>query len=344
MTCYHPLLRVEMIGKTNKAKDGHLYHPAIIIPADKENELLERHKNFSPHYKKTVIPCRKCIGCKLDYSRDWANRGYLESKKYKNNYFITLTYDDDHLPMDEEITTSQGVTYTKTDDWKGNLRPEHLKKFIHNIRQYYYRKNGKTGIKYIACGEYGSKNERPHYHIIFFDCPFETEEMYNARLIDQEYYWQNKIIEKYWERGLSNVSVANWNTIAYVCRYITKKLYGNNAEDTRAQKGQIAEFIRVSKGIGKEYWEENKEKILETDSITIRNNKGVHTTKPPRYFNRLLKKENPEIYETIKVKREKQNNNMQKVRDSQHTYGRLNELENEERSKTIQAGTLKRDI
>lgn len=344
LTCYHPKLRIEMIGKTEKAEDGHLYHPAIIIPADKESELLEKYKDFHANYRKQIIPCRNCIGCRLDYSREWANRGYLESKKSEDNYFITLTYDEEHLPIDESITTSEGKTYTRSEEWKGNLRPEHLKKFIHDIRQYFYRKNKKQRIKYLACGEYGTENKRPHYHIILFDCPFTPNDMYNPRIIDKEIYYQNRIIEKYWKRGLSNVTVASWNTIAYVARYVTKKQYGHNAEDERAQKGQIAEFIRVSNGIGKEYWEQNKEKILKTDSITIKNGKGVHTTKPPRYFYRLLQKENREAYEDIKKRREQQNDNTQKARDRTHTYGRLGELENQERTKIPQAGTLRRDL
>lgn len=345
MTCYSPKLRVEMIGKWEKAADGHLYHPAQIIPCDNQQELLENVKKFNANYKKTVIPCRKCIGCRIDYSRDWANRGYLESKKSPNsNYFVTLTYDDEHLPKKDEITTSKGITYKNDGTWNGCLEPKHLKKFIHDIRQHYYRKNGYKGIKYLACGEYGTENGRPHYHVILFNCPLDADDFYAPRLIDGEYYHQNKLIEKYWKRGISNVGTATWNTIAYVARYVTKKLYGDNAEDSRAQKGQIAEFIRVSNGIGRDYWEENKEKILQTDSITIRNAKGIHQTKPPRYFTRLLKAQNPEVYEELKAKRERDNEMMQKAKDTQHSYGRFDELQNQRRSKEIQAGTLKRTL
>lgn len=344
MACYHPKLRIEMIGKWEKAQDGHLYHPAIIIPADKENETLEKITDWSANYKKTIIPCRKCIGCKLDYSRDWANRGYLESKKSDNNHFITLTYNDENLPMLDEITTENGITYTKTDDWKGVLVPDHLTKFIHDIRQYFYRKNGLKNTKYLACGEYGTENGRPHYHIIFFGLPLNAEDFYNTKIIDKNYFSQHKLIEKYWDRGFSYVSTATWNTIAYVSRYVTKKLYGNNADDERAQKGQIPEFIRMSKGIAKEYWEKNKDSILKTDSITIRNAKGVHQTKPPRYFYRLLEKEDREMYQEIKNRHIEQNKHAQKVKDTQHTYGRLGELENQERTKQTQAGTLKRTL
>lgn len=333
-----------MIGKWEKAQDGHLYHPAIIIPADKENERLEEIKKFSPNYNKTIIPCRKCIGCRLDYSRDWANRGYLESLKSDHNYFITLTYDDKHLPIDDKITTSKGVTYERTEDWKGNLQPKRLTKFIHDLRQWARRELNHTGIKYLACGEYGETNQRPHYHIIIFNCPIPSDTFYEPRIIDHEYFWRNKIIERYWEDGISNISIANWSTIAYVSRYVTKKLYGNNAEDIRAQKGQIAEFIRVSNGIGKDYWKENKEKILQTDSITIKNHAGVHTTKPPKYFTRLLKTENSEKYEDIKIKRERENFMGQQAKNQMHTYGQLEQLEIMERTKATNTTMLKRTL
>lgn len=345
MTCYHPKIRIEMIGKTEKAADGHIYHPAIIVPAEKEGETLEKYSLFAANYKKTIIPCRTCIGCKLDYSREWANRGYLESKYSDHNYFVTLTYDDDHLPMLEKITTKDSKTYKRTEEWKGVLEPNHLKGFIHDIRQYFDRQKNHQGIKYIACGEYGTEKERPHYHIVLFNCPLETEGFYNSRLNrDHDYLWQHKTIERFWRLGISNVGLATWNTIAYVSRYVTKKLYGHNAEDERAQKGQIPEFIRVSKGIGKKFWEENKESILSTDTITIRNGSGVHQSKPPRYFNRLLKAENSEIYEAIKEKREHDNKHAKAVKNQCHTYGQLEELENQERTKTIKAGTLKRNI
>lgn len=345
MTCYHPKYRIEVTGKWEKAQDGHLYHPAIIVPADNVNERLEEYDKFNLNYNKTIIPCRKCIGCRLDYSRDWANRGYLEAKTNPNhNYFITLTYDDEHLPIDEKITTKEGKTYERNETWKGNLKPERLSKFIHDIRQYFERNYTHKSIKYIACGEYGEQNERPHYHIILFNCPFPIDTFYNTKIIDKQYFSQNKIIERYWKDGISNISTANWSTIAYVCRYVTKKLYGNNADDERAKKGQIAEFIRVSKGIGKKYWDENKETILETDSITIQNGSGVHTTKPPKYYTRLLKKENPKMYENLKTKREIQNKNMQKTKDLTHTYGRLGELENQEKTKITKSTILKRTL
>lgn len=60
---------------------------------------------------KVAIPCKHCIGCHLDYARDWANRLLIELKDMKCGIFLTLTYDNDHLPR-----TKDGVpTLSKRD-------------------------------------------------------------------------------------------------------------------------------------------------------------------------------------------------------------------------------------
>lgn len=45
------------------------------------------------------IPCGQCLTCKLGKAQAWATRCYHESQLYKENSFITLTYDDEHLPL-----------------------------------------------------------------------------------------------------------------------------------------------------------------------------------------------------------------------------------------------------
>lgn len=324
MACYHPLLRVENIDKTETAQDGHKYHPAIITKPD---DLHERLENLGWHarYKKTIIPCKKCIGCRLDYSRQWANRGYIESLKSDHNYFITLTYDDEHI------------------DEKGNLQPEDLSKFIKDIRNDFQNKLSHKGIKYLACGEYGDKNNRPHYHIILFNTPFPTDTFYEPRTIDGEYYYRNKMIERRWKNGISNITTANWHTIAYVARYVVKKRYGKESSYYE-ENGIIPEFIRMSKGIGLEYWENNKDKIIKQDAITIKTKKLAQNVKPPNYYMQKLKKENEKLYNEIKSKREQKNNHFQKLKDSTNSYGRLERLEIEERSKLRQSKMLQREL
>ena len=39
-----------------------------------------------------LLSCGKCIGCRLEYSRQWAVRMYHESQLHDLNCFLTLTY------------------------------------------------------------------------------------------------------------------------------------------------------------------------------------------------------------------------------------------------------------
>ena len=118
----------------------------------------ERPDPLPAGYEPINLPCRQCIGCKLERSRVWGARCMHEACMHLANCWITLTYDDDWLP------------YGRT------LVPEHLQKFFKRLR----RRIEPQQIKYYACGEYGSQCEdhriencpmcgplqRPHYHAV----------------------------------------------------------------------------------------------------------------------------------------------------------------------------------
>ena len=252
MPCYSPMIRIEDTKKWIKAQDGHLYHPARIQSAstlygDRLEDVDKRNKDLKEimgsSYKYTTIPCGNCIGCRLDYSREWANRGYLEAKCWDQNWFVTLTYDEDHITILEETMDDEGITFTNEGDWNGTLVPKDLTAFMKSLRQIMKREYQEDGIRFMACGEYGETGERPHYHIILFNCNLPMESFYNPRLINNETYFQNKIIERAWgNKGISNISEASWNNIAYTARYITKKINGKGSGSLYAEKGQRRSF------------------------------------------------------------------------------------------------------
>ena len=82
-----------------------------------------------------LLPCGKCLSCQIDKSKEWATRGFHESQCHSENSFITLTYDEEHLPE------------------HGTLDKQDLKNFIKLLR---YR-IAPLKIKYLAAGEYGSE-------------------------------------------------------------------------------------------------------------------------------------------------------------------------------------------
>lgn len=349
------MIRIEDTLKWETAKDGHKYHPAKIHKLEDDirtnrgaSYLLNLYKDTSDYrYKHQIIPCGQCIGCRLDYSRNWANRGSLETKEHLENFWITLTYDDEHLPKVEEMITSDDFVFTETDEieWKGCLFPKDLKNFIDYLRKIVKKETGHTGIRFIASGEYGERGRRPHFHIILFNCPLPVESFYESRIDwKKDTYWKSDIIDKAWGKGIAEVGEVNWETIAYTCRYITKKINGKDSEYVYAAKGQIKEFLRTSRmpGIARNYYEDNKIEIYKQDKIPIIEKKGLRWEKPPKYFDRLMETENPELMEEVKENRKKAMLNALEIKAQTTSLNIWDQLQVEREYKEDCTKTLKR--
>lgn len=93
--------------------------------------------------------CGHCEPCRANRSREWAGRILLEATTYEQNVFLTLTYNDDHLPPD------------------GSLRPKDLQDWVHRLRKALKH----SRLRFYAVGEYGSQTDRPHYHAVLFNAP-----------------------------------------------------------------------------------------------------------------------------------------------------------------------------
>lgn len=367
MQCYKPLIRREDTYKWKTAKDGHKFHDFTVFSSDRLEDYLKNHP--LGRYRYDQIPCGRCIGCRLDKSRDWANRGYLEASMYPDkNWFVTLTYDDKFLTTPESITTTNDITYTELDEleWKGTLVPAELKQFMKNFRQIMKREYNQDGIRFMACGEYGEEGRRPHYHLIIFNADLPSETFYAPHVnFQKNTSWKNTIIERAWGRddkkhkeakGICDISEANWNNIAYTARYITKKQYGKEAEDFYAAQGEEIEFFRTSNGggikdpknnpggIGKPYYDLHKEEIYKIDKILIRNKKGSHWVTPPKYFDDLYERECPEAFEEIKKRRRKKAAEQALMKAETTSLTMWEQLQIEQATKEDAALALKRNL
>ena len=107
------------------------------------NQVLEQYKDM-PFVQ---VPCGLCLECRIQHARQWADRCVLEAKNYKDNYFVTLTYDDDFLPN------------------HNSLEPRDLQLFLKRLRKTFPH----TKIRFLASGEYGDSSFRPHYHLILLN-------------------------------------------------------------------------------------------------------------------------------------------------------------------------------
>ena len=156
----------------------------------------------------TVIPCGRCIGCRINRSREWAIRCHFEASQHAQNSFITLTYDPDHLP------------------YHGSIDIQHLQIFIRRLRDLIKP----TPISYFACAEYGTDPQqptglgRPHFHAILFGYQFpDIKPITNQRFSSEQ-------LTATWGMGITDVGNVTMQSAGYVARYCQKKINGDMAE------------------------------------------------------------------------------------------------------------------
>lgn len=237
-------------------------------------------------YEVTQVPCGNCIGCRLDYSRQWANRCYLESLGSNNSYFITLTYDEKNLPIGKNGNPT--------------LLKDEISNFMKDLRAYYKYHFNLDNVRFFACGEYGDSSLRPHYHLIIFNLPIydltedfiyeEDGKTYVTKHVENgNIYYYSDIIRNIWKKGNILIGQATWQSMAYVARYVTKKIKGKEA-NVYAALGVEPEYVRMSRrpGIGEKYFREHYKEIYENDNIIINNGKDSYAVQPPRYFDKLV--------------------------------------------------------
>lgn len=171
-----------------------------------------------------IVPCGKCETCKKNRAHEWAVRLEQELEYHQSATFITLTYNDQNVP----VSDSGLLTLRKTD----------LQKFFKR-----FRKNTKTKIKYYACGEYGSKTQRPHYHAIIFGWQPEPTELLEVT----KKTYSCKVLEDIWSFGNVQVGSVTSQSIHYVSGYIIKSINKKEVGDRQR------EFLLSSQGLGLQY-------------------------------------------------------------------------------------------
>ena len=248
MDCLNPMLAVKsgdhfrFIGSANKFKND-----KVLFDASGESRFI-------------VLPCGQCMACRLNKSREWATRCVLEAKMHDENCFITLTYDDEHLPKDY------------------GLQKQDFTNFIKRLR-----KNTGSKIRYFAAGEYGDLYSRPHYHACIFGWKPSDLVLYSVRN-GVNLYMSETILKAWQYQGFVTVGDVTFESAAYVARYVTKKITGSQAEDH--YQGRQPEYTVMSRrpGIAASFFEKYSTDIYGKDFIVIRDQIKC---KPPRYFDRI---------------------------------------------------------
>ena len=149
--------------------------------------------------KSIRVPCRSCVECVIGYSNQWATRVAAEASCHRENCFITLTYNDENLPKDNQVAVREVQLFLKR-----------LRKSL-----------GKKRIRYFACGEYGEKGGRPHYHVIIFGHSFSDR--YFLKFDNRKNpIYRSPSLEKLWTKGFSSVGEVNRDSARYAAKYMQK--------------------------------------------------------------------------------------------------------------------------
>lgn len=265
MPCYHPISAWQLLNvKTANGK------PTI--------SFKNPYARPTPDRVGIQVPCGQCIGCRLERSRQWAIRCVHEAYGHENNAFITLTYAPENLPPGGSLPNYEGGDF--------QLFMKRLRKAVSPIK-----------IRFFSCGEYGEKNERPHYHACIFGYDFPDKILYTIR--DECRLYRSPMLEKIWSLGFATVGDVTFESAAYVARYITKKITGGLAE-THYQ-GKNPEYTTMSRrpGIGKAWYDEFKGDVYPSDQVVLRGK----IMRPPRFYDKKYDVDNPEEMTKLKDKR-----------------------------------------
>lgn len=206
---------------------------------------------------------------------------------HEESCFITLTMDDKYLASRENPFS---------------LDRSEFQRFMKRLRKRYGKK-----IRYFHCGEYGEKNNRPHYHAIIFGMDFEDKELFQVR--DEIKLYTSEILAELWPYGFVTLGQVTFESAAYVARYVTKKVTGEKAEkhyirwDPLTGEGTPIEqeYATMSRkpGIGKSWLDKYKTDVYPHDYVVI----NKHKIRPPRFYDNQLSEQE---LEKLKLKRQEE--------------------------------------
>lgn len=196
-----------------------------------------------------IIPCGHCIACRINKREEWCTRICHETAFASSACFITLTYDEEHVPWME--------------DEDGNMYREPFKKdiqdFIKRLRYHFG-----TGIRFFIGSEHGPSTERPHYHGFLWNLPKDALN------------W--RVLEPIWGNGSVTVGEFTKKRANYAAKYYVER---------EEFEGHLRDFSLMSRkpGIGRQYADRNAKRLNQYDVTTVtREGKAVPV---PRYYKKL---------------------------------------------------------
>jgi len=202
-----------------------------------------------------------------------------EASQWEDNVFVTLTYDEEHLPDDQGLDVSE------------------FQRFAKRLRK---ARPGRT-VRYFHCGEYGEQGLRPHYHALLFNVDFPDRVPWRSDT------FRSAELERLWPLGNSEFGAVTFESAAYVARYTLKKLTGQAAIEgyrrfnrrTGEECTVAPEYATMSRGVGRSWLEQYADDVYPLDRVISRGREA----KPPRFYDKQLQEVDPVLAAQVRVMR-----------------------------------------
>ena len=202
--------------------------------------------------------------------------------------FLTMTYSEEACPV--------------------GLRYRDFQLFMKRLR----RARGGAPVRFYMCGEYGEATARPHYHAALFGEDFSADRYAWRDFGSGQVAYRSELLERLWPYGASSIGELTRLSAAYIARYVMKKVTGPLAKEyykaVDLSTGEVRpvspEFTRMSlkPGIGASWFERYHSDVFPHDRVVTRG----QPAKPPRYYDQLLERRDPFMFQAVKWRREEE--------------------------------------
>lgn len=215
-------------------------------------------------FSSTKVPCGKCLACLSNKRKMWRFRLEQELKGSISAFFVTLTYDDDHLYFNDA-----GVPSVSKRDIQLFLK--RLRKFV------------RASFRYFCVAEYGGMFHRPHYHMLIFNI-----DSFNGHL--------DYVLSRSWKNGFVHVGDVTAASINYCAKYVVNSSYVPAGAD------KVFSLMSRRPGIGSSFLTDRMEQyFLDRNSSVITLENGVKTSLPRYYKDKIFGQYKPPVFRSNKV-------------------------------------------
>lgn len=237
----------------------------------------------SPFY----FSCGQCKSCRKTKRLQKATRIVHEAAMHSRNCFLTLTYDNNHLPSNHSLDKAHPLAFLRT--WRKQVRDENKCRFE------------QQQLRYYLVGEYGEKTHRPHYHIIVFGQDFADDRIPWTSGENQPTTYRSEFAELIWKKGTIVIGDVNPASANYVTKYVTKIITGKQQAITYGARTPPFSSGSTNPGLGKLWIEQYMSDVYPQDKLYIPGQK--EPVQPPPYYDDQYERREPILMELIRTQR-----------------------------------------